>query len=1035
MQAAGHQQQQPLPRPQQSYSHQQQQPQTYADRSAAARGGQQHIAQYNDWQHDNGTGATIGSHPPTNEGRQYGDNNMNTNSNSNSDHKFKPKSESSVLGGGSLLQAAEQTRLLQAATQNVTERAYHMQRAMECDDVCAVLDNACLILEELGDPNHGVHHKGMGGMNRGGGGLSGGAPGGPPSFYSGAGGGVPPLGNYGDRPLLGQDSKNRDGGWIAPLTPKNYYELHIRVMDEMPSLEEYLLRLCEPRFYSASVLYETVQYCPRVVPRLYLQICMGAVSMRVGSSSVVSVMEELGEATKCVQCPVRGLFLRYYLLMALKDKLPDGSLGDEEDGSEAEEIATNAGENIAPPSQTHVDAPTYPPPLPPPPRSDMPTSPPPSLPPPPPPAIDGPLFPESDRSDAPLFSDEPLWDEPKSITSAPPPFPPPPPPATDGPLFPPSDRSDAPLFSEEPLWEEPKNTASALSPSQSESITPAIAAKDTIRGPLMKDITEPRIGTVVDSYEFILRNLIEMNRLWIRIQHMPGDNTKEVKRRRERERNDLRILVGSNLNRLSQLEGISAHTYGSKILPRILEEIASCRDPLAQAYLMDCIIQVFPDEYHLETLEVFLGVCPRLREKVNVRTILNNMMERLLHYYEEKLVNDEEDTNSVKATMAVHSFDMFEDCVHRYFEARGLNIPAKDIIRLQACLLNYALKIVPHDTDIVSRCISHCARALGTLQEQKLASMVGQSLVLGGGARKSGIDMEAVAITELEKMLSVSLNSLGLKVLDLPDFTILLAILPWENRRQVAISIVMSVIGEDDLGTSSDTTKVRDSDMLERLLIILAPLVRDEVMAIPKSTMYNVYNAANLMTTLGISTSTIEGRDHLGHGYNSLDGGAEKLGQLRHEQFLLAKLVYALYHENTDVMYQMLSVMRRHIELGGATQTVAVLPSIVFSALGLLRRVQVLEFPAPYCVPQVKEVSDEASAVEKQPESVDAEEEYSSSKKVIASTDEVKEGSEQSHAKEEGPEEVITSPNENKVKTNESNCEAAKSSGFSKSAK
>ena len=189
------------------------------------------------------------------------------------------------------------------------------------------------------------------------------------------------------------------------------------------------------------------------------------------------------------------------------------------------------------------------------------------------------------------------------------------------------------------------------------------------------------------------------------------------------------------------------------------------------------------------------------------------------------------------------------------------------------------------------------------------------------------------------------------------------------------------------------------------------------------------------MTTLGISTSTIEGRDHLGHGYNSLDEGAEKLGQLRHEQFLLAKLVHALYHENTDVMYQMLSVMRRHIELGGATQTVAVLPSIVFSALGLLRRVQVLEFPAPYCVPQVKEVSDEASTVEKQPESVYAEEEYSSSKKVIASTDEVKERSEQSHAKEEGPEEVITSPNENKVKTNESNCEAAKSSGFSKSAK
>lgn len=27
---------------------------------------------------------------------------------------------------------------------------------------------------------------------------------------------------------------------------------------------------------------------------------------------------------------------------------------------------------------------------------------------------------------------------------------------------------------------------------------------------------------------------------------------------------------------------------------------------------MDCIIQVFPDEYHLQTLDVLLGACPLL---------------------------------------------------------------------------------------------------------------------------------------------------------------------------------------------------------------------------------------------------------------------------------------------------------------------------------------------------------------------------------------------------------------------------------------
>lgn len=28
---------------------------------------------------------------------------------------------------------------------------------------------------------------------------------------------------------------------------------------------------------------------------------------------------------------------------------------------------------------------------------------------------------------------------------------------------------------------------------------------------------------------------------------------------------------------------------------------------------MDCIIQVFPDDFHLQTLDVLLGACPQLQ--------------------------------------------------------------------------------------------------------------------------------------------------------------------------------------------------------------------------------------------------------------------------------------------------------------------------------------------------------------------------------------------------------------------------------------
>ena len=49
-----------------------------------------------------------------------------------------------------------------------------------------------------------------------------------------------------------------------------------------------------------------------------------------------------------------------------------------------------------------------------------------------------------------------------------------------------------------------------------------------------------------------------MNKLWVRMQHQGHSKYKE---KRERERQELRILVGTNLVRLSQLEGVDVETY------------------------------------------------------------------------------------------------------------------------------------------------------------------------------------------------------------------------------------------------------------------------------------------------------------------------------------------------------------------------------------------------------------------------------------------------------------------------------------------
>jgi vacuolar protein sorting-associated protein 35 len=70
----------------------------------------------------------------------------------------------------------------------------------------------------------------------------------------------------------------------------------------------------------------------------------------------------------------------------------------------------------------------------------------------------------------------------------------------------------------------------------------------------------------------------EMNRLWVRLQHLSSQKDKDM---REVERNELRVTVGENIIRLSSLEGLTYEIYKNTVLPKILEIIVICKDTLA----------------------------------------------------------------------------------------------------------------------------------------------------------------------------------------------------------------------------------------------------------------------------------------------------------------------------------------------------------------------------------------------------------------------------------------------------------------------
>merc|ERR1719217_731347 len=117
-----------------------------------------------------------------------------------------------------------------------------------------------------------------------------------------------------------------------------------------------------------------------------------------------------------------------------------------------------------------------------------------------------------------------------------------------------------------------------------------------------------------------------MNKLWVRMQHQGPVRERDV---REKERLELRILVGTNLMQLSKLEGVDLTVYSETVLPQILEQVVNCKDAIAQQYLMECVAQVFPVEFHVPTLPVWLQHTSWLAPGADIKALLVTMMQRL----------------------------------------------------------------------------------------------------------------------------------------------------------------------------------------------------------------------------------------------------------------------------------------------------------------------------------------------------------------------------------------------------------------------
>ncbi|XP_055537816.1 vacuolar protein sorting-associated protein 35 isoform X1 [Wyeomyia smithii] len=494
------------------------------------------------------------------------------------------------------------------------------------------------------------------------------------------------------------------------LSPKSYYELYMAITDELRHFEHYLLDEFQKGF-KVPDLYEHVQYAGNIVPRLYLLITVGLVYIKTNSSLKRSILKDLVEMCRGVQHPLRGLFLRNYLLQCTRNILPD--------------TLTNTDENE---------------------------------------------------------------------------------------------------------------------------------------------------GIVIDAIDFVLTNFAEMNKLWVRIQHQGHSSERS---RREKEREELKILVGTNLVRLSQLESASLEIYQRLILPGILEQVVSCRDAIAQEYLMECIIQVFPDEFHLQTLDPFLKSCAQLQSGVNVKNIIISLIDRLALYNQRngKVTQTTSGTEIISAIPSdVQLFEVFSTQIAYIVQLRT-DMPLEDTVSLQVALVSLAQKVYPDRVDYVDKVLETTAQILDRLNMTKYC--ISHSLSVN---------------QELSRLLRLCVDFYNnvLTIFQLQFFTPLLEKFDYTSRKALSLYIVMNVLENE--------TQVPSAEHVDSVLTMLSPLIRDQE-----------------------------------------DQPADKIDaeDFAEEQGIVGRFVHLLRSDDPDTQYKILTAARKHFGLGGQQRIRFVLPPLVFQAYQL----------------------------------------------------------------------------------------------------
>jgi vacuolar protein sorting-associated protein 35 len=232
---------------------------------------------------------------------------------------------------------------------------------------------------------------------------------------------------------------------------------------------------------------------------------------------------------------------------------------------------------------------------------------------------------------------------------------------------------------------------------------------------------------------------------------------------------------------------------------------------------MECIIQVFPDEFHIKTLNPFLKSCAELEAGVNVKNIVISLMERLASFSQRsdalgsegvtlKYKKDDRLLNwkflGATILQQVQLFEVFSDQVASIITNRQY-LPPEDMIALQVALVNLALKCYPDRIDYIDKVM---LTSVEVFQRLGLEHLESNSLVA----------------KELQKLLKIPLDNYNnlLIILKLKHYAGLMQHLDYAGRKMLSIYILNNALDNETVVPSQEET--------EQALNLLSPLVNDK---------------------------------------------------------------------------------------------------------------------------------------------------------------------------------------------------------------